>query len=66
MITMDVGPMLDVRKLREASTTDIMELARVYDKLTVKDCFTKDNLNAYLQMVEDQCFYTTDIKGKGT
>ena len=31
-----------------------MELARVYDILTVKDCYKRDNLMEYLHIVEDK------------
>ena len=37
----------------ELSPIDIMELARVYDILTVEDCYKRDSLMAYLYIVED-------------
>ena len=37
----------------ELSPIDSMELARVYDILTVEDCYKRDSLMAYLYIVED-------------
>ena len=38
-----------------------MELARVYDNLTMEDCYRKETLMAYLRIVEDQC---SDTRGQ--
>ena len=62
-----------VGKKTVLSSIDTMELARVYDNLTVEDCYKRESLMAYLHILEvklehpqpqEQCSDSNPTSGK--